>query len=78
MSIDIHVPRPVSEAAEKLAEHLGITVSELYTAAVTSYVSRHQKDGVTELLDRVYDVEPSNMDPQLVTLQIASVGDEAW
>ena len=36
----ITVPDPVSRAARSLADHLGISLSELYTAALTASVGR--------------------------------------
>jgi hypothetical protein len=57
---------------------LGISLSELYTAALTAYVTTHQKEDVTELLNRVYETEASTIEPGLVNLQLASMGGESW
>ncbi len=78
MSTDIHIPRPVSEAAEKLAQRLGISKSELYTAAITAYMARNAEQYVTELLDAVYETESSHMEPEWVTVQVASLGEADW
>ena len=61
-----------------MAQALGISLSELYTAALTAYVTTHPNGGVTEALNRVYDEESSTLDPALVRIQLASVGDETW
>ena len=75
---EIAIPRPISEAAERLAHRMGIPLSELYTAALSAYVAMYQKSGITELLDQVYDTEPSAIDTELVNLQLLAVGKEAW
>ena len=77
MEAEIAIPRPISEAAEQLAHTLGMSLSELYTAAVTAYVTAHQPSGITETLDQVYATEPSAIDPTWVHIQLASVG-ETW
>jgi predicted RecB family endonuclease len=78
MRTEISIPRPVSEAAEKMAQKLGISLSDLYTTALTTYVMTHQKHEVTKQLDQVYECEESSIEPLLVGLQIASLGDERW
>jgi hypothetical protein len=78
MKTDISIPNPIYHAAEKLAKELGISLSELYTAALTAYVSEHEGKSVTEKLDDVYMTESSALEPELVEMQIASVGDEQW
>jgi hypothetical protein len=78
MRTDISIPRPISEAAEQTAHRLGISLSDLYTAALTTYVTTHRQHEVTELLNQVYEVEASNVEPVLVDLQVASLDGEAW
>jgi hypothetical protein len=78
MKADISIPNPVYEAAEQLAQRLGMSLSELYTAALTAYVTAHQKGEVTEALNRVYETESSTIEPGLVNIQLASVGGETW
>lgn len=77
MKADISIPNPIYEAAEQLAQRLGMSLSELYTAALTAYVTAHQ-EGVTEALNRVYETESSTIEPVLVRIQLASVGGETW
>lgn len=78
MKMDISIPNPIYEASEQLAQRLGISLSELYTAALTAYVTAHQRGEVTEALNRVYETESSTIEPVLVKIQLASVGGEAW
>lgn len=70
MKTDISIPNRVYQAAEKLAKELGVSLSELYTAALTAYVSDHDKKNVAEELDIVYVTEPSMLEPELVEMQI--------
>jgi len=78
MKTDISIPNPVFRSAEKLAKKLGISLSELYTAALMTYVTEHEKEAVTEALDRVYASESSQMEPELVKMQVAVLGGEEW
>lgn len=70
MKTDISIPNRMHQAAEKLAKELGISLSELYTATLTAYVSDHEKESVAEGLDTVYTTQPSTVEPELVEMQI--------
>jgi hypothetical protein len=70
---EIAIPRPISEAAERLAHKMGIPLSEFYTAALSAYVATYQKSGITELLDQIYDTEPSAMDTDWNELRTAYI-----
>jgi hypothetical protein len=76
MKTDISIPNPVFKSAQRLAKKLGISLSELYTAALSEYLITHEN--VTEALNRVYEVESSEMEPELVQIQMASVDRENW
>jgi len=78
MKKDISIPRPVSEAAEQVAQKLGMSLSELYTVAIVAYIATHREGDVTELLNRVYEEESSTLEPEMVSLQVASLGGEVW
>ena len=78
MAVEITIPKPMSEAAERVARKMGISLSELYTAALAAYVTAHQKSVITDLLDRIYSAEPSALESELVRLQAASIGQEVW
>jgi hypothetical protein len=55
-----------------------MSLSELYTAAIATYVATYQNEDVTEQLNEVYETETSVLEPDLVTLQVASIGSERW
>ena len=73
MKFDISIPNPVFLAAENLAQKMGVSLSELYTAALNAYVAEHQKENITETLDQVYADEPSSLEPELVKMQVVSL-----
>ena len=78
MKTDITIPNPVFRAAEQMAKRLGISLGDLYTAALTAYVIEHQPGDVTEALDRVYANEPSALEPELVKMQITALEKGQW
>ena len=75
MKTEISIPNPIFEAAQQLAQQLNMSLSELYTAALAAYVAEYQNEDVTEKLNQVYETEPSNLESDLVTLQLASIID---
>jgi len=78
MKSDISVPNPVFHAAENLAKKMGVSLSELYTAALNAYVAEHQKEDVTDALNRVLETEPSSVEPEMVKMLVMSIGGEEW
>jgi metal-responsive CopG/Arc/MetJ family transcriptional regulator len=53
MKTAISVPDAVFQEAERLAQRLAKSRSQLYTEALVEYLSRHDPDSVTERLDEV-------------------------
>lgn len=78
MKTAISIPDPIFDEAEELAKRLGMSRSELYTKAVRRFVGRRRREGVTEILNRVYSEESSKLDPVLTKLQRASLRREEW
>lgn len=78
MKTAISIPDPVFTEAEKLAQQLGVSRSELYTSAVRDYVESHRNDRITERLDEIYAVEDSSPDPVVQRLQAVSLPAETW
>jgi hypothetical protein len=78
MKTDISIPNPIFEAATKLAQKLNMSLSELYTAALAAYVATYESEDITAQLNEVYEAEESVLEPELVVLQVASIGDESW
>lgn len=80
MKTAISIPDDVFEGAERTAETLGMSRSELYETAVREFIERYRSVDVTERLDRVYgeDDSLSRLDERLQTLQAYSLGREDW
>ena len=78
MKTDIFIPNPVFETTRQLAKKMDMSLSELYTAALSTYVANHQGEDVTEKLNEIYKEEPSGLDTALVALQVASIGGGNW
>jgi predicted transcriptional regulator len=76
----ISIPDHIFEAAEQLARRRGQSRSELYSAAIASYLDQYRQDGVTERLNEVYGPgqEPAELDAVLATLQSLSIPEEEW
>jgi metal-responsive CopG/Arc/MetJ family transcriptional regulator len=71
MKTDITIPNSVYQAAEKLAKEKGVSLSELYTAALNAYVAENDSKGVAEQSDVAYLTQPASAD-ELVQLQITA------
>ena len=78
MKTAISIPGPVFENAKQLAQKMDMTLSELYTAALSAYVADYQNEDVTEQLNEIYEMEPSELDTELIALQVVSISDESW
>lgn len=76
---NISIPRSVFKTAEQLAKNLGMSLSEFYTAALSAYIEGYKKNSsITENLNQIYETESSSIDPELVKMQVVSLGEETW
>ena len=78
MKTAISVPDDVFEAADALAEALGVSRSELYSTAVAEYLAKHSSEDITAKLNEVYTTEPSGLSPEIRRAQARSVGTSDW
>ena len=78
MKTAISIPDTVYKDAEKLAERLGKSRSQLYAQAVASYIATYQKEGVTDKLNSIYSNRSSKLDKGLRDMQIMSLPKEPW
>jgi antitoxin MazE6 len=78
MKTAISIPDNVYKDADKLASRLGKSRSQLYTQAITNYLASHQREGITDKLNRLYTSQPSSLDKELVEMQTASLPKEDW
>lgn len=75
MKISISIPDPVFEAADDLAERLGVSRSALYPQAISQFLEGHPPDAVTARLNSVYPAQPSELDPVLAGMQLSALRD---
>ena len=66
------------QAADKLAERLGMSRSQLYAEAVADYVESHKNRNVTEKLNQLYGGHTSELEEGLRRLQSASISRDDW
>ena len=78
METVVTIPDEVFRKAEELATALGLSRSEVYSAALTEFIRERREQRITEGLDEVYAQEGSTLDPALRMLQAASVPVERW
>lgn len=78
MKVAISLPDPLFSAAEQLAQKLHVSRSQLYAQALAEYLDKRHDPAVTERLNAVYSIEPSPIDPALMTAQQGAIGHEAW
>jgi len=78
MKTAVSIPDVLFDAAEEVADRLGMSRSQLYAKALAEYVSKHRDDDVTAALNRVYAQQPSELDPVLAAMQFMSLPREDW
>lgn len=78
MKTAISIPDSVYKAAEKLAAHLGMTRSALYTKAINKFLLEYRNDRILEKLNEIYEKESSNFDPVLEKMQTISIEEDKW
>ncbi len=78
VKIAISIRDELFEAAERLAQSLGMSRSELYSTAIKEFVFRHSRQRITERLNKVYDGgdSASALDDNLLALQVRSLPSE--
>ena len=76
----ISIPDSLFKAAERLADRLGVSRSELYQLAVSKLLAEHADSATTEALNKIYgeDPEASRLDPVLEQVQSESLDEEDW
>jgi hypothetical protein len=80
MKTAISIPDPLFEAAERLAQRLGISRSQLYQRAIKRFLETHSQQVIRESLDDMYgeDTALSRLDPAIEYLQDASLDGDDW
>lgn len=78
MKTAISIPDNLFQAADELANELGVTRSKLYATAVSDYLARRRDEHITALLDEVYREQPSQLAPELRRIQGRSLAADEW
>lgn len=78
MKTAISLPDPLFKAAEQFAQEQGWSRSELYVRALQAYLQAHRYHGITDALDQIYTMEPSNLDPAVTAAQARILPQDEW
>jgi metal-responsive CopG/Arc/MetJ family transcriptional regulator len=78
MKTAISIPDEIFQAAEILAQRLGVSRSELYAKAVFEYTQNHRHENVTAQLNKIYGQENSGLDEGIKDMQLRSIPTEDW
>ena len=78
MKTAISIPVSIFKAADRFAQRLGMSRSELYSKALAEYLKKHNNERVTQKLDEIYEKETSHLDSVLQKLQSASFSEDEW
>jgi metal-responsive CopG/Arc/MetJ family transcriptional regulator len=80
MKVAASLPDPLFESADRLAQQLGKSRSQLYAEALREYLERHRDQDITARLNEIYQAEPelAELDPVLAALQFRSLPKEEW
>lgn len=78
MKTAISLPDSVFEEAEALAQHLGLSRSELYTKALQAYLKKYNRNQIQLKLNQIYSKESSEIDTVMARMQFMSLPHEDW
>ncbi|PSR16565.1 hypothetical protein C8255_17135 [filamentous cyanobacterium CCP3] len=78
MKTAISIPDQVFEAAEAIAQQLGVSRSEFYTKALQAYLEKYSRSQRLDKLNEVYAQESSEADLVLAKMQAMSLPKEDW
>jgi metal-responsive CopG/Arc/MetJ family transcriptional regulator len=78
MKTAISIPDKVFVEAERLSRRLKKSRSQVYTEAVTEYIARHDRDAVTEAMNRVCESVGTDADPAIATAARRILEDVEW
>ena len=64
--------------AEKVAQRLGISRSELYSQAIANFIKSCRSQKITDVLNQVYAQEDSDLDERVAAMQFDSISLGEW
>jgi len=78
MKKELVIPTDIWEAAQQLAEKLGLSFNEFFTTALSDFIRRYGEVDITAELDKVYSHADSALEPVLGAMQFTSLPKEEW
>jgi hypothetical protein len=78
MESAILLPEPVQAEAVTIAHQLGISLNDLYTDAIVTYLHKYNRQAILTQLNQVYPVQSSVLDPAVAALQYVSLPWDDW
>lgn len=72
------LPEAIQIEAMTLAQQLGISLTDLYSDAIATYLRKHNRQTILEQLNQVYPEQSSALDPTIAALQYVSLPHEDW
>lgn len=78
MKTAVSLPDQVFYEAERVAQSLGVSRSQLYASAIAEFVAQHQSQNVTKRLNEVHAKHDTRVDPVLDALQLLSLPPDEW
>lgn len=76
MKTAISINEELFESAEQFAREQGMSRSELYATALRHYLEERRGERITGRLDKIYAIEPGNLDPAIARLQSRSMPED--
>lgn len=78
MKTAISLPDDLFNAADALADELGMSRSQLYATAVAEFLAKHRAADVTARLNAGYTKQPGALDKRVREAQARSVKTNEW
>jgi metal-responsive CopG/Arc/MetJ family transcriptional regulator len=78
MKTAISIPDPIFQAADSLANRLGVSRSEFYSKAIEAFIEQNKNRDVTARLNQVFASESNSLGDDYYNLQRQSLNREEW
>lgn len=78
MKTAISIPDTLFEAAEKLARQRKISRNELYTQALSEFLSKHDRERIKAKIAEVAAEVDTSLDPALIHSQARILSKDRW
>lgn len=73
MTTAINIPDALFNSVQQFAQERGISLDELYAAALSRYLKQRDDEAITEQLNSVYSTHSNSLDPVLSEMQTRSL-----